>query len=34
LKEKYNSDFVIVNIENATSGRGPIDDHAIELEKL
>jgi len=34
LKKKYNSDFVIVNIENATSWRWPIEEHAIELEKL
>ena len=34
LKRKYDSDFVIVNIENATSGRWPIEEHAIELEKL
>ncbi len=34
LKNKYNPDFVIVNIENATWGRGPIEDHAIELEKI
>ena len=34
LKKKYNSDFVIVNIENATSWRWPIEEHAIELERL
>jgi calcineurin-like phosphoesterase len=34
LKNKYKPDFIIVNIENATSGRGPIEEHAIELKKL
>ncbi len=34
LKEKYNPDFVVVNIENATSWRGPIEKHALELEAL
>ncbi len=34
LKVKYNSDFVVVNIENATSGRWVIEKHAIELEKM
>lgn len=34
LKEKHNPDFVIVNIENATSGRWPIEKHARELESL
>ncbi|MDD2871072.1 MAG: TIGR00282 family metallophosphoesterase [Candidatus Gracilibacteria bacterium] len=34
LKEKYNPDFVVVNIENATSGRGPIEKHALEMEAL
>jgi len=34
LKEKYKPDFVVVNIENATSGRGPISEHAIELSNL
>jgi len=34
LKNKYNPDFVIVNIENATWWRGPIESHAIELENL
>jgi len=34
LKEKYKPDFVIVNIENASSGRWPIEKHALELEAL
>ena len=34
LKKKYNSDFVVVNVENATSWRWIIEKHAIELEKL
>jgi len=34
LKEKYKPDFVIVNIENATSGRWPIEKHARELSDL
>lgn len=34
LREKFNPDFVIVNIENATSWRWPIEKHAIELENL
>ncbi|MCP4522749.1 MAG: YmdB family metallophosphoesterase [Candidatus Gracilibacteria bacterium] len=34
LKKKYNPDFVIVNVENMTSGRGPIEKHILEIEKL
>jgi hypothetical protein len=34
LKEKYNPDFMIANIENATSGRWPIEKHILELEAL
>jgi len=34
LKEKYNPDFVIANIENATSWRWPIEKHAVEMEEL
>lgn len=34
LKQKYNPDFVIANIENCTSGRWPIEKHVVELEKL
>lgn len=34
LKEKYNPDFIVANIENATSWRWAIEKHAIELEKL
>lgn len=34
LKEKYTPDFTIVNIENITSWRGPIEKHAMEIEWL
>ena len=34
LKEKYKPDFVIVNIENCTSWRWPIEKHILELEDL
>lgn len=34
LRQKYNPDFVVVNIENATSWRWPIEKHALELEWL
>lgn len=34
LKEKYNPDFLIANIENITSGRGPIEKHLLEMEAL
>jgi len=34
LKEKHKPDFVIVNIENATSWRWPIEKHARELAEL
>lgn len=34
LKNKYNPDFVVANVENATSWRWIIEKHAIELEKL
>lgn len=34
LKEKHKPDFIIVNIENATSWRWAIEKHARELEKL
>ena len=34
LKEKFEADFVVVNVENATSWRWIIEKHAIELEKL
>ncbi|NDK09479.1 YmdB family metallophosphoesterase [Candidatus Gracilibacteria bacterium] len=34
LREKYEPDFVIANIENATSGRGPISEHAEYIEGL
>lgn len=34
LRKKYNPDFVVANIENATSWRWPIEKHAVELENL
>lgn len=34
LKKKFNSDFVIVNVDNITSGRGIIEKHALELENI
>lgn len=34
LKDKYKPDFVVVNIENSTSWRWPIEKHALELEAL
>lgn len=34
LKKKYQADFVIANIENATAGRGPVSEHAQDIEKL
>lgn len=34
LKDKFDPDFVVVNVENATSGRWIIEKHAMELEKL
>ncbi len=34
LKEKYNPDFVLVNPENISSGRGPIEKHMKELDAL
>ncbi len=34
LKEKFNPDFVIANVENCTSGRWPIEKHILELESL
>jgi calcineurin-like phosphoesterase len=34
LKAKFNPDFTIVNVENITSGRGPIEKHVKEIEKL
>lgn len=34
LKEKHNPDFIIVNIENATSGRWAIEKHAREIADL
>ena len=34
LKEKHKPDFIIVNIENCSSWRWPIEKHAIELESL
>ena len=34
LKEKYNPDFIVANIENCTSWRWPIEKHALDLESL
>jgi len=34
LKEKYEPDFCIANLENCTSGRGPVEKHVKELEAL
>lgn len=34
LKEKYNPDFIIVNVDNASSGRWIIEEHALELEEI
>lgn len=34
LKEKYKADFVIANVENATSWRWPIEKHVLELESF
>ena len=34
LKAKFNPDFTIVNVENITSWRGPIEKHVKEVEKL
>lgn len=34
LKEKYNPDFIVVNVDNCTSWRGPIEKHILELESL
>lgn len=34
LREKYNPDFVLVNIDNISSGRGAIEKHIREMEDL
>lgn len=34
LKQKYSPDFIIVNPENISSGRGPIEKHIRELDAL
>ena len=34
LKSKYNPDFSIVNIENISSWRWPIEEHILKIEKL
>lgn len=34
LKEKYKADFSVVNIENITSGRGPITEHSEMIASL
>ncbi|QFR39452.1 YmdB family metallophosphoesterase [Candidatus Gracilibacteria bacterium 28_42_T64] len=34
LIKKHKPDFIIANIENITSGRGPIEKHVLEIEDL
>jgi len=34
LREKYSPDFIIANVDNATSGRGVIEKHIYELEEI
>ncbi len=34
LKEKYDPDFIVANIDNTTSWRWPIEKHVLELESL
>lgn len=34
LKEQYNPDFLIINWENMTSWKGPIEKHLIEIQEL
>ena len=34
LKEKYNPDFIIANVDNASSGRWIIEKHALNLEGM
>ncbi len=34
LKNQYKPDFIIANIENITSWRGPIEKHVLEIENL
>ncbi|MDD2907576.1 MAG: TIGR00282 family metallophosphoesterase [Candidatus Gracilibacteria bacterium] len=34
LIEKYNPDFVIANVDNVSSGRGAIEKHILELERM
>lgn len=34
LKDKFNPDFVVVNVENVTSWRWPIEKHVLEIEAL
>ncbi|MFK7780428.1 MAG: TIGR00282 family metallophosphoesterase [Candidatus Gracilibacteria bacterium] len=34
LKEKYKPDFVIANVDNITSRRGPIEKHILEMENI
>lgn len=33
LKQKYSPDVIVVNVDNISSGRGPIEKHLRELEK-
>jgi len=34
IKKQYEADFTIVNIENITSGRGPVSEHAELIESV
>ncbi len=34
LKEKYSPDFIVANVDNVTSWKGPIEKHILELESL
>lgn len=34
LQEKHNPDFTIANVDNLTSGRGPVEKHMLEVEKF
>ncbi|MDD3794282.1 MAG: TIGR00282 family metallophosphoesterase [Candidatus Gracilibacteria bacterium] len=34
LIKKYNPDFIIANVDNLSSGRGAIEKHVLELEKM
>jgi len=34
LKRKYNPDFIVVNVENISSGRGPIEKLVVEMNEM